>query len=284
MSRLGFSFAATVAASAALASQQQMPTFELALANRTGAVARLGKLPPGAFAPRLSPDGRRVAFDTADGMVWLADLGNIAAATRFGSGRFPMWSPDGRRLLFTGPDGARLYWQPAEGTGSPELLTDTARAPETWSTAPDLITYITRKEGDDYDIWAFSPADRVMRPLVGAPTSGEMGSRFSPDGKWLAYQSNEAGTFEVYLEPFPRTGARTRVTSAGGECPMWSPDGRELFYDRDRAIYAVSVQTTPRIEIGKEVALLIQGFMQNAGRRRQWDLTPDGQQFLLVLP
>jgi eukaryotic-like serine/threonine-protein kinase len=263
---------------------QQGPVFELALVDRAGTMTRLGKLPPGTFAPRLSPDGRRVVFDTGDGMVWLADLANIGAARRFGSGRFPIWSADGTRLAFTGPDGARLYWQAAEGTGAPELVNDTARAPETWTTNPALVTYITRKENDDYDLWAFSPTERVMRPLVGAPTSGEMGGRFSPDGKWLAYQSNDSGTFEVYVEAFPRTGVRTRVTSAGGECPIWSPDGREIFYDRDHTLYAVSVRTTPRIEVGPETALPIKGFMQNTGRRRQWDVTPDGKQFLIVLP
>jgi dipeptidyl aminopeptidase/acylaminoacyl peptidase len=128
MTRCGLPLVAVVAASVTNAAQQQPPPFELALVSRAGAITRLGKMPPGTFAPRLSPDGRRVAFDTGDGMVWLADLSNIAAATRFGSGRFPLWSPDGRRLLFTGPDGARLYWQSADGTGSPELLTDTARA------------------------------------------------------------------------------------------------------------------------------------------------------------
>jgi WD40-like Beta Propeller Repeat len=137
---------------------------------------------------------------------------------------------------------------------------------------------------DDYDVWAFSPSDRVMKPLVGALTSSEMGSRFSPDGKWLAYQANDSGTFEVYLESYPRAGTRTRVTSAGGQCPVWSPDGREIIYDRDRALFSVSIQTTPKIEVGKEIALPVKGFLQQLGRRRQWDMTPDGKQFLVVLP
>ncbi len=251
---------------------QQMPVFKLALVDRAGVVTSLGVLLPGVFAPRISHDGRRVAFDTGDGSVWLADLSNIAAARRFGAGRFPTWSPDDRRLLFTGPEAARLFWQAADGSGSPELLNDTARAPEMWSTSPDLITYITRKENDDYDIWAFTPGERVMRPFVMAPTSAELSGRFSPDGKWYAYTSNASGTFEIYLEPYPRTGAKTRLTTGGGECPMWSPDGREIFYDRDHAMYSMTIRTAPQVEAGPEVALPIKGFLQNTGRRRQWDL------------
>jgi Tol biopolymer transport system component len=269
---------------AALAAQPQMPVFRLVLVDRAGAATQLGQPPPGLFAPRISHDGRRIAFDTGDGKVWVADLSNIAAARQLGSGRFPTWSPDDRRLLFAGPDAAKLFWQAVDGAGSPELLNDTARAPETWSTTPNLITYITRKDNDDYDIWAFAPAERVMRPFVTAPTSAELSGRFSPDGKWFAYASNASGTFEIYVEPYPRTGVKTKVTSAGGDCPMWSPDGREIFYDRDHALYAMTIRTSPRVETGPEIALPIKGFQQTTGRRRQWDITPDGRQFLIVLP
>ena len=146
---------AVLVASAALAAQQGPPVFQLALADRAGTIAPIGKLPPGTFAPRLSPDGRRVAFDTFDGTLWVTDLAHISAPQRFGSGRFPMWSADGSRLLFTGPDGMRLFWQAADGSGSPDLLTDDARAPESWSTTAQLVSYITLKTAGDYDIWAF---------------------------------------------------------------------------------------------------------------------------------
>src|SRR6185503_3013911 len=139
------------------------------------------------------------------------------------------------------------------------------------------VTYITLKNAGDYDIWAFSPGDRKMRALVAAPSSAEMGSRFSPDGKWLAYQANDSGTFEVYVEPFPRTGVRTQVSSAGGERPVWSPDGRELFYDHERALFAVSFEPGPDIKVGKPAALAVKGFIQSTGRRL-WELTPDGKQ------
>jgi hypothetical protein len=275
--------AAVIVGSAAIAAQQGPPVFQLALVDRAGTIAPLGKLPPGTFAPRLSPDGRRVTFDTFDGTIWITDLAHISTPQRFGSGRFPMWSADASRLLFTGPDGTRLFWQAADGSGSPDLLTDDARAPESWSAAAQLVSYITRKDANDYDIWAFSPGDRKMRALVALPKSAEMSSRFSPDGKWLAYQANDSGADEVYVEPFPRTGVRTRVSSAGGQRPVWSPDGREIVYDLNNTLYAVSVRTDPRLEIGKAAPLPIKGFIQGFGRR-VWDITPDGKQFLVMFP
>jgi len=111
--------------------------------DRQGTVIRIGPLPPGTFAPRLSPDGRRVAFDTFDGTVWIAELANLAAPGRFAFGRYPMWSPDGNRLLFAGPKGFQLYWQATDGSGVPELIAETARAPESWSPAARLVSYIT---------------------------------------------------------------------------------------------------------------------------------------------
>ena len=252
------------------------------MVDRQGTVIRIGPLPPGTFAPRLSPDGRRVAFDTFDGTVWIAELANLAAPRRFASGRFPMWSADGSRLLFAGPNGFQLFWQAADGSGAAELIAETARAPESWSPAARLVSYITLTGAADYDIWAFSPDDRSQRALLATPASAQMGSRFSSDGKWLAYQSNESGRYEIYVEPFPSTGARTQITDTGGERPVWSPDGREIFYDRDAVIHVAAVGSAGS-GLGKPVALPIKGFVQSTGRRL-WDLAPDGSRFLMMFP
>ncbi len=271
---------------AATAIAQQLPPTNLAWVDRAGSITKIGAMPRGSFAPRISPDGRKVAFDMFDGTVWTADLANVAAPVKFGPGRFPMWSADGKRILFTGPDGMRLFWQSSDGSGSPELLSDTARAPESWSTAAELVSYITLKEGSagrDYDIWVFSPGDRATRPLIELPATSEQSSRFSPDGKWLAYQSNETGKFEVYVEPFPRTGVKTRVSNAGGERPVWSPDGKEIVYDQDQTLYSVSFSPAPTPRVEPPVALPIKGFFQAAGRR-VWDIAPDGKRFLVTLP
>ena len=265
---------------ARVAAQQGPVSFQLAWVDRQGTRTTIGALPPGTFAPRVSPDGRRVAFDTGDASVWIADLANLSAPRRFATGRFPMWSADGTRLLFAGPNGAQLYWQASDGSGAPELIAEDARAPESWSAALGLVTYITLTGAADYDIWGFTPADRTRKAILAEPTSAQMGSRFSPDGKWLAYQSNETGRHEVYVEAFPRTGTRIRVSDAGGERPVWSPSGRELFYDRDATLFAAAITTAP-LSARPPAALPVTQFIQATGRRL-WDLAPDGSRFLVM--
>jgi Tol biopolymer transport system component len=264
-----------------LAAQQTPPAFQLAWVDRQGVKTPVGTLPPGAFAPRVSPDGRRVAFDTFDGSVWIAELTNLAAAKRFGAGRFPMWSPDGTRLLFAGPKGFDLFWQASDGTGTADLIAEAARAPESWSTQLGLVSYITLTGTTDYDIWAFAPADRMRRAILAEPGTAQMGSRFSPDGKWIAYQANDTGRHEIYVEPFPRGGARTKISDAGGERPVWSPNGREIFYDNGGALYVATITSTTPFTAQPPVALPIKGFMQSTGRRL-WDLSPDGARFLMM--
>jgi eukaryotic-like serine/threonine-protein kinase len=280
--RLLASIGGAVVLGATLAAQQAPPQFQLAWVDLQGARTPVGTLPPGAFAPRVSPDGRRVAFDTFDGSVWIADLANLSAPRRFAAGRFPMWSPDGSRLLFAGPKGFELFWQSSDGSGTAELIADTtARAPESWSTALGLVSYITLTGTADYDVWAFSPADRTTRTILAEPTTAQMGSRFSPDGKWIAYQSNESGRHEIYVETFPRSGTRVKISDAGGERPVWSPDGREIFYDKDGVLFVSAITSTAPLTARPPVALPIKGFVQATGRRL-WDLSPDGTRFLMM--
>jgi serine/threonine-protein kinase len=258
------------------------PPLKLVLIDRAGSATTLGTVPGITFAPRVSPDGRRVAFDTFDGGVWVAELMNPAAARRVITGRFPMWSADGTRLLFAGADGVRLFSQAADGSGTPELMADNARAPESWSSSADGVSYITLTGQGDYDIWLYSLRDRSSRPLVAGPTTAQMGSRFSPDGRWLAFESNDTGTFEIYVQPADGAPTPTRVTKGGGRRGVWSADGREVVYDRERQLYSTPIRTGPRIEVGAETALPVKGFVQGTGRR-QYDLTPDGR-FLVLLP
>jgi Tol biopolymer transport system component len=267
------------------AAQQAPPTFQLAWVDRQGTRTPIGTLPPGTFAPRLSPDGRRVAFDVYDGSVWIAELANLGAPRRVASGRFPMWSPDGTRLLFAGVNGFQLFWQSSDGSGTAELIADTARAPESWSTALGLVSYITLTGTSDYDIWAFSPSDRTHRAILAEPASAQMSSRFSPDGKWIAYQSNTSGRYEIYVEPWPRTptATRTQVSDTGGERPVWSLDGREIYFDQGATLFVSAITSTAPFTAQRPTALPIKGFVQSTGRRL-WDLAPDGSRFLMMFP
>lgn len=205
----------------ALYSQCAFAPITLALVDRGGAMTELGTLPGSAYSPRLSPDGRRVAFDTTDGSIWVADIANLATPRRVAPGRFPMWSADGGTLMFAGADGTGLFSQPADGSGTLALITREARAPEHWSAAAQVVSYLMLR-GDDYDVWVYSLRDRSRRPLVAAAGSAQMGSRLSPDGRWLLYESDESGRFEIYLEPLPRTGSRTQVTQC--RRPAWALD------------------------------------------------------------
>jgi Tol biopolymer transport system component len=269
---------AVIVASRAFA--QAPESWQLVLVDRAGTMKSVGKLPPGVFAPRLSPDGKQVVFD-AQGAIWIADLANVSSPRRLATGAFPMWSDDGRRVLFiVGGEQQQMFWQAADGSGQPQLLVPDARAPESWSAAAQVMTYITLKGGTNYDVLAYSLRDRTSTPVAARPDALEMSSRFSPDGRWIAYEYAEAGPRDIFVEPFPQTGLRVRVAS--GRRPLWSPDGKEIFFDRDDAqLYVVPITLGPSPTAGTPTPLPIRGFMQGGGRR-MYDITPDGKQFLML--
>jgi len=256
----------------------------LALVDRAGNVTTIGTLPLSTFAPRLSPDGRQVVYD-AEGAIWIADLANVKSPRRLGSGQFPLWSGDGSRVLFIMAVNGRqqMFSMPADGSAPAEMLIADARAPESWSNAAQVLTYITLM-GSNYDVRGYSLRDRSNVEVAAQEATSEMGSRLSADGRWLAYESFETGMPEIYVEPWPKSGARTRVTTGGGRRPLWSPDGTEIFFDRDdRQLYAVKIQTGPTVTVGTVSTVPIKGFLQG-GARRQYDITPDGKQFLMLFP
>ena len=265
------------------------PEYRLTLVDREGRRALVGTVPGSTFAPRISPDGRDVVFDTNDdGVIWIAKMADIASRRRLatgGSNRGPIWSGDGRRILYiTDHEGAEtLFWRPADGTGTPEILTKPARAPESWSAQQQRFSFITIKDRGDYDVWTYSLAEKRATPFAVIPGSPQHSSRFSPDGRWIAYVSAETGRLEVYVQVFPGPGPKIQVTKAGGGHPMWSPDQRELFFDNNGQVFAVPIGTEPGFTSGDPIALPITGFVQGP-LRRQYDLTPDGMQFLMLFP
>jgi Tol biopolymer transport system component len=275
-------------------SRAQAPGYELALVNVDGTKTVLGQLPPTVYAPRISPDGKRVAFETRDlkgpdgFRLWTADLENPAGRKPFpltGIANWaPMWTPDGERLVFiiSGDRPDSLYWQRADGTGSAEHLIDT-RAAEGWVAGGAQMRFLTLKGNGDYGISLLDIGTRKVTPYVDLLGSAQHSSAISPDGKWMAYASNETGRYEVWMEPFPRSGARLQLTRDGGSHPMWAPDGRSLFFDRDHQMFQLAVNTQDVTSIGEPTPLPIKGFAQ-AEYRRQFDLMPDGRQFLVLFP
>jgi eukaryotic-like serine/threonine-protein kinase len=289
-------FALTTLLSGSLSRAQGPAGYELVLVGVDGTKKVLGQLPPTVYAPRISPDGKRVAFETrdvsgADGpRLWTADLSDIAGRKPLplvvGAINWaPMWTPDGQRLVFivSSPDRPdAVFWRRADGSGEAEHLIDT-RAAEGWVGGGAQMRFLTLKGNRDYGISLFDMKTRTATHLVDWPGSAQHSSNMSPDGKWMAYASNETGRYEVWMEPFPRSGARLQLTRDGGSHPMWAPDGRSLFFDRDHQMFQLAVNTQDVTSIGEPTPLPIKGFAQ-AEYRRQFDLMPDGRQFLVLVP
>jgi Tol biopolymer transport system component len=274
----------------------QMPSgFELTLVGIDGTKKVLGQLPATVYAPRVSPDGTRVAFETRDQSgpdgprLWTAELSNVAGRKPLPlvAGPInwaPMWTPDGQRLVFivSSERGDAVYWRRADGTGEAEHLIDT-RSAEGWSAGGSQMRFLTLKANRDYGISVFDMASQAVTRLVDLPGSAQHSSSVSPDGKWMAYASNETGRYEVWIEPLPRSGARLQVTRDGGSHPLWAPDGLSLYFDRNHQIYRLLVNTQDMASLGEPAPLPIEGFAQ-AEYRRQFDLMPDGRQFLVLFP
>lgn len=280
-----------------LSRAQQGPAgFDLALVDVDGTKKVLGQLPPTVYAPRISPDGKRVAFETRDlsgpdgPRLWTAEMSNIAGrkALPLVIGQInwaPMWTPDGQRLVFIVSSKDRpdaVYWRRADGTGDAEHLIDT-RAAEGWNAGGSQMRFLTLTGNGDYGISLFDMASRTVTRLVDFPASAQHSSTTSPDGKWMAYASNETGRYEVWIEPLPRSGARLQVTRDGGSHPLWAPDGRSLYFDRDHQMFRLTLNTQEMASIGEPTPLPIKGFAQ-AEYRRQFDLMADGRQFLVLFP
>ena len=260
---------------------------QLDLIDREGHRTPVGPLPLSTFAPRVSPDGREVVFDTQDdGHVWIAKLTDVAAKRRItteGFNRGPIWSGDGKRILYISDDAGEetLFWRLADGSGRPEILTKPARAPESWDPRAPGISFITLNPGGDYDVWTFSIPDKKRSVFFRIPGSAQHSSHFSPDGRWIAYASAETGRLEIYVRPSTGTGNAVQVSKAGGEHPLWSPDQKELYFDKNSEIFVASISAGITFKAETPSALPIKGYIQGP-LRRQYDLMPDGKHFLMM--
>ena len=276
-------------------SGQTLGGYELTLVDVDGTRNVLGRLPPSVYAPRISPDGKRIAFETRDpagpdgGRLWVADMSNLPGrralpTTGAPMNWAPMWTPDGERLLFlaSGDRPDAIYWRRADGTGDAEHLLD-ARSAEGWNAGGAVLRFLTLVGNGDYGISLLDMKSRTITALIDLPASAQHSSAVSPDGRWIAYASNETGRYEVWLEPLPRTTVRYRLTSEGGSHPLWLPDGRSIYFDRDRQLFRLALNLDGPAPVGKPAALPIKGFAQ-AEFRRQFDLMPNGRQFLVLMP
>jgi eukaryotic-like serine/threonine-protein kinase len=243
--------------------------------------------------PKLSADGRRVAIELADpngnGDAYVLDLAR-GAKTRVtfdpGNDRYPIWSPDGNHIVWLSTRGGEraFYRKLASGGGQEELLlkSDVNFMPYDWSADGRFILYMRYPPQTRGDIWVLPlRGDRQPIPFLQTPFH-ETRARFSPDGRWIAYMSNETGAYEIYVQPFPATGAKWQVSTKSGSNPQWRGDGKELYYHADDGKQiAVEVRSGKTFEPGVPQVL----FDLREARlvsNTNYAVAKDGQRFLFV--
>jgi Tol biopolymer transport system component len=264
--------------------------------DRHGATETLPLPPRPYLAPRISPDGRRVTFWTqGDRNVWVLDLsrGVMTHLSSEGRNARAIWTPDGQRITYGSAAGGveNLFWRTSDGSGSPERFTtsEIQQVPSSWSPDGRTLLFMAQTPSG-YDVMALSTdGNPHIRPILQSRFN-EYYAEFSPDGRWIAYVSNESDQNEVYVQPFPRPGARQQVSVEGGTAPAWSRDGKELFYITAQSIggqavptkmMAVAVKLGATFDAGLP-RLLFQGDFGATAGIRGYDVTPDGRRFLMV--
>ncbi|MGA2260704.1 MAG: protein kinase [Acidobacteriota bacterium] len=242
------------------------------------------------FAPRLSPDGQRIAYGTyrREYQVWVYDLirGTNSRLTGEGWAIHPIWTPDGKRLLFSWEKSleANLFWQPYDGSSPMERLTTSeyTHYPGSWSSDGKMVALVEehRDTGDD-DIAVLEVRSGRVTPFLNSQFN-EMDPEFSPDGRWIAYSSDESNRFEVYVRPFPGPGMKHPVSSEGGVEPLWARNGKQLFYRWRNQVWVADVQTDGGFSTSKPRLLFEKPGYLYGDPIRTYDLSFDGQRFLMV--
>jgi len=246
--------------------------------------------------PELSLDGRYVALqrmvqNNID--VWQMDL-NRGGMTRLtfdpAFDVAPVWSPDGMRLVFAsvrkGP--FNLYVKSASGAGAEELLlaTPNDKFPQDWSRDGHFLLYAETDPKTGRDLWAMPTTGDDRKPIVIVNTPyDELNGQFSPDGRWVAYETNESGRFEIVVQPFPAPGGKWQVSTAGGVHPRWRADGKELYFIApDGKLMAAPITARTTFAAETPVALFPVTLVPGAGaNKQQYAVSRDGR-FLINQP
>jgi serine/threonine-protein kinase len=277
-----------------IAGKNATQAWGLAWLDSSGKMQPLGIAPEALSQPRLSPDGKKLAFVGTSSDLYVHDL-ERDATTRLsftGKANVAVWAPDGKHIIFASEDG--LSWVRSDGAMAAHQVLSSQALARPWSFSPDgrWLAYFEITPETGFDIWTL-PLDLTDpdHPKPGKPQeflrtrADEMLPRFSPDGRWIAYRSNEAGTSEIYVRPFPAVnGGKWQISTAGGHYPLWSNNRHELFYESvDNRIMVVDYT--------------VEGDSFLPGKPRPWfdkqlfftgtsnlDLAPDGKRFVVLSP
>jgi Tol biopolymer transport system component len=276
----------------------------LVLMDAHGAAQPL-ELPARSYrSPRISPDGRQIAVGVEEGAgasIWIHDIANASSLRRLtpdGRHRFPVWSDDSLRIVFQsdreGDHG--LFWQAADGSGAAERLTrpgsGEAHIPEAFSSDGRRLLF-TSEEAAGFSLWTLWLSDRTVAPFDEVESAALINASFSPDGKWVAYDTSPRKgeqppprtSSDVYVQPFPTTGAKYLISAnGGGHHPVWGPHGSELYYVAGTTGFAMTtVKTTPAFAVGPSVPVARPGWVESgAGSPRNNDVARDGRQVAVI--
>jgi Tol biopolymer transport system component len=266
--------------------------------DKTGRRSQL-PLPPRSYLhPRLSPDGRELAIEVEGAAhdIFIYDLarGALSKMSFDGASHWPSWTPDGKRLTYrswkTGT--MTMWWMPADKSAPPERLTDigSMQSPESWSPDGKVLAFTQMDNPQSGSDVYVLPMDGDRKPIEVVRTKFSEGSpKFSPNGRWLAYSSNESGVPEVYAMAFPRPGPTIQLSTRGGTDPLWRRDGRELYYRNGDRMMAVTFDGGS-LTVSRPRVLWRGNYLAGAGSScgmtgptaANYDVTPDGERFLMI--
>ena len=268
----------------------------LVIVDRAGRVQPVPVPPQGYHAARFSPDGRQIVTDVISPDGGQRDLAlfdlerHTLQRVTFDSGStYPGWTPDGGRIVFATSSGGRLpgfeiRWVSADGSDSAETLVGAEHSQVPLTFTPDGRALLIGREHPETrrDLWILPlEGKRTPQPLLRTPFD-ERGAAVSPDGRWLAYTSDESGRDEVYVRAFPVPGPALRVSEGGGREPRWAPSGRELFYRSDAGLVVASVGAASAFTVRRREVLFDDRPYVTIPNGAAYDVHPDGRRLLMV--
>jgi Tol biopolymer transport system component len=242
--------------------------------------------------PSLSPDGSRLAISTSDIWVYEWQRDTMTRLT-FGSTTsvYPIWTPDGRYILYQSAGG--MFWTRSDGSGKPQPLTQSKNPQYPWSFTPDgkRLAFNEFNPETQFDLWtvALESDGAGLRPGKPEPflqtPFDERHSSFSPDGRWMAYDSNESGSYQVYVRAFPDKGGKWQISNSGGMYPLWSRNGHELFFrTEDNQIMVTGYTVKGDSFVVDKSRVWSEKRIANIGLQANYDLAPDGKRIVALMP